>query len=594
MVALLAVLAMMAEPGRASQGSVLVVTTTEGTNDGTCDASHCSLREAIAVANSSPGTDTIAFAIPGDGPNTIRPTSALPTITDPVIIDGYTQTGASPNTNGPGLGSNAVLKIELDGSIAGEGVNGLSITAGASTVRGLAINRFDGSGIHLETNGGNVIQGNFLGTDGTGTLDRGNGVDGVLISSGSNNTVGGMTPQARNVVSGNDTNGVRIDGPGTTGNLILGNFVGTDATGTAAVPNTRDGVRIDESSNNVVGGTEPGAGNLISGNRACGLWLTGTGTTESLVQGNFIGTDVTGTLALGNAADGLLIDEASNNVIGGTVPGARNVISGNNRHGLHLAGGATGNLVQGNLIGIDATGTAALGNGSHGVRILSGFDNMIGGLGSSEGNTIAFNGGAGVFALGGTGNAIQSNSIFSNTGLGIDLGSDGVTHNDAGDGDPGANNLQNFPVLTPASSGVAAIPGTLDSTPNTEFRLEFFSNVACDPSGHGEGASFLGSTVVTTGNDGTANFSFTVQTLPVGEQFITATATGPDGSTSEFSECLFVHRPGDANGDGVVNTADLIFVRDNWGVLGDASADLNGDGIVDIWDLTLVGRNLGK
>ena len=117
-----------------------------------------------------------------------------------------------------------------------------------------------------------------------------------------------MTPQARNVVSGNDTNGVRIDGPGTTGNLILGNFVGTDATGTAAVPNTRDGVRIDESSNNVVGGTEPGAGNLISGNRACGLWLTGTGTTESLVQGNFIGTDVTGTLALGNAADGLLID----------------------------------------------------------------------------------------------------------------------------------------------------------------------------------------------------------------------------------------------------------------------------------------------
>ena len=139
----------------------------------TNDSGVGSLRQAILDANANPGLDNINFAIPGAGPHTIQPTSGLPTITDPVIIDGYTQPGASLNTNGPGLGSNAVLKIELDGSNAGAGASGLTITAGNSTVQGLVINRFGQNGVLLGTKGGNVLEGNFIGTDVTGTVDLG-------------------------------------------------------------------------------------------------------------------------------------------------------------------------------------------------------------------------------------------------------------------------------------------------------------------------------------------------------------------------------------------------------------------------------------
>ena len=140
----------------------------------TNDSGAGSLRQAMLDANANPGFDRIEFDIPGAGPHTIQPLSALPTITDPVIIDGYTQAGASPNTNGPGLGLNTVLKIELDGTSAGAGVSGLLITAGGSTVRGLVINRFGGNGIVLQMDGSNVIDGNFIGIDVTGTSARGN------------------------------------------------------------------------------------------------------------------------------------------------------------------------------------------------------------------------------------------------------------------------------------------------------------------------------------------------------------------------------------------------------------------------------------
>ncbi len=522
----------------------------------TNDSGPGSLRQAILDANANLGTDTIEFNIPtGDSGYdnitdtwSIQPTSELPTITDPVIIDGYTQPGASPNTNPPGLGTNAMLKIELDGSKATAGADGLHITAGSSTVRGLVINRFVGHGIRLETNGGNVIEGNFIGTDVTGTADLGNSRHGVAVDFSPDNTIGGTVPEARNIISGNEAFGVAIRF-GSTENFVQGNFIGTDVTGTVDLGNTLVGVGTS-ASNTTIGGTAAGARNVISSNGAAGVQLSGVGSgvTGSVVQGNFIGTDVTGTVELGNTGFGVSIFDNGNTMIGGTTAGAGNVISGNNATGIHI-GGAQETVVQGNFVGTDVTGTIALGNSGPGVHItrfitgsgnvFNASDNTIGGTTARASNVISANNSAGVLisSSSSTGNLVQGNSIFSNGGLGIDLGGDGVTLNDPGDADTGPNNLQNFPVLTSAlSNGSTTIEGTLNSTPNTEFRLEFFSNTACDPSDHGEGENFLGSTMVTT--DGSGDASFMVSLPPASDQFITATATDSDGNTSEFSECI--------------------------------------------------------
>ena len=362
--------------------------------DGVCQAvtSKCTLRAAIEEANALPETDTIVFNIPGAGPHTIQPTSALPTITDPVIIDGYTQPGASPNTNGPGFGLNTVLKIELEGTNAGCCASGLIISAGNSTVRGLAINRFGEDGLSLSTNAGNVIEGNFVGTDVTGTAGLGNDSHGVNIPVGSSNTVGGTTPGARNVISGNMAQGVKIGG---SFNLVRGNLIGTDASGTLDLGNSGSGVFISGASGNIIGGTVAGARNLISGNDNAGVSLT-NGSMGSTVLGNFIGTDVTGTFAVGNRYDGVEVENAPNNLIGGTTAGARNVLSGNHS-GIYIGGnGATGNLVQGNYIGTDFSGTAALANVSDGIELRFTSGNAIGGAADGAANTIAFNGGDGV------------------------------------------------------------------------------------------------------------------------------------------------------------------------------------------------------
>jgi titin len=528
----------------------------------TTDGGAGSLRQAILNANVSPDLDTIAFNIPGAGPHTIQPLLALPTITEPVIIDGYTEPGASPNTNGPGLGSNAVLKIELDGSNAGAGASGLHITGGSTTIKGLVINRFGAgffaAGINVEGNGGNAIEGNFIGTDATGTATLGNSGAGVRIATSSNNTIGDTSPAARNIISANGFNGVFITGVGATGNVVQGNFIGTDLTGTIALGNSFEGVSIVNAPNNAVGGTNAGARNVISGNQN-GIAIGGAPATGNVVQGNFIGTDLTGTIVLGNSRVGVFI-LSSSNVIGGTTPEAGNVISGNGSDGVIIRGvfltgdpvpgGATGNLVQGNFIGTDVGGTAVLSNGHNGVFVIAASDNTIGGMAAGAGNTVAFNGGDGVFVstcceLSGTGNAILSNAIFSNTGLGIDLDPDGVTPNDAGDGDAGGNNLQNFPVLTSAltTHGRLVVRGGIDIPIPETVTIEFFANPVPtpggDPSGHGEGAVFLGRTSPTPQGQ-----IFAV--LPVVElrTLISATATDADGNTSEFAANIEATAPG--------------------------------------------------
>ncbi len=565
-------LALFVGPTQVAYGATLTVDSTADTSDfstadGVCDTDDgvgdgpCTLRAAIEQANFDSGTDTIEFSIVGVGPHTIGPGSALPTITDPVLIDG---------TSEPDFVSTPV--VELDGSSAGAGTDGLNITAGSSTVKGLVINRFGGDGIQLSTSGGNTIQGNYIGTDATGTADAGNSSVGVYVVSVPGNTIGGTAAGAGNVISGNNSNGVFIAGSAAAGNTIQGNYIGTDATGTADVGNSGAGVYVGFAPGNTIGGTAAGARNVISGSNGSGVSIVGNTATGNTIRGNYIGTDVSGAADLGNTAEGVSILGAPSNTVGGTSAGGRNVISGNDGHGVSIAGTASGNKIQGNYIGTDLTGTLDLGNTSNGVYIWNGAnDNTIGGALAGSGNTIAFNGGDGVHVASGAGNLIDPNSIHSNAGLGIDLGGDGVDTNDPLDADVGANALQNYPELTSVlvHAGDTIIKGTLSSTVTTDFALEFFSNASCDGSGNGEGEKFELSSIESTDGGGSVSFAVLVGSVMTVGRFITATATSPGDSTSEFSACEEVFL--DSDGDGLPDVTDVC--------PDDSDNDSDGDGI---------------
>jgi hypothetical protein len=506
----------------------------------TNDSGTGSLRQAMLNANANPGLDTIVFNISGAAPHTITLTSALPTITDAVTIDG---------TSEPDFAGSPV--IELNGASAGDDANGLTITAGNSTVRGLVINRFTtvnytgGHGIELSTNGGNIIEGNFIGTDVTGRQARGNGLEGVFVNQSPNNTIGGTTAAARNVISGNGEDGIVIYSSASSGNTVQGNYIGTDLTGSADLGNFLEGLGINRAPNNRIGGTTAGAGNVISGNDGAGLAIFLDGASGNLVQRNFIGADNDGSASLGNTYDGVIILlNVSANTTGGPNDVAGNVISANGRDGVRIWGlgsGASDNLVQGNYVGTQANGTSRLGNAANGVAILlSANDNMTGGS-LSSGNVIAYNGGSGVLIDQGIGNGVKCNSIFANSGLGVDLGGDGMTPNDPNDADLGANQMQNYPVLSSAFTCVGTtIQGSLNSKPNTSFTVEFFANSSCHPTGNGDGEQFIGSATVTTNGSGTATFAYTPSTTLTGGQYVTARAYDSSNNTSEFSACLNV------------------------------------------------------
>jgi titin len=444
------------------------------------------LRQAIVDANaantgSAGNPDLVQFNIPttdpgyqsGPGAFFIKPLSALPSITDTVDLNGYTQAGASPNTLI--IGDNAVLKIVLDGRLAGA-VDGLVIEGGNSKVRGLVIDNFGyGSGIVLNTGGNDLVAGNFIGIDVTGESAAANNI-GILTNSTGNlpstgNTIGGTTPEARNIISGNNSAlpylahggsdplnfGIDVDNS----NLIQGNYIGMDKSGTYAVPN---GTGIVIGSNNTIGGltTTPGtgAGNLISGNIVFGIDRAGN---QNLIAGNLIGTTATGLAALGNGA-GVHV-WGNNNTIGGTTVGSRNVISGNTgaggagfinaaidieNVGAVLAGGSY-NLVEGNYIGTDITGTTSLG-GQTGI-IIAGAYNTIGGTTAAARNVISGNNGFGIQSNGGFtgsfGNVIQGNyigtdpsgtTVVRNLGYGVAL-TWGTHDNTIGGTLPGAGNV---------------------------------------------------------------------------------------------------------------------------------------------------------
>ena len=361
----------------------------------TNDSGPGSLRQAILDANlaTSAPPDTIQFDIPGSGPFTIAPLTALPAVTHATIVNGYTQPGASPNTLVQG--DNAVILIALNGSnISGD--DGLVLTAAGSTIEGLAIGGF-GNGIHVLAPGGDTIEGDFLGTDVTGTVAAGNSSNGVFVDASAGNTIGGTSPAARDLISGN---GAGIDvGNGASGNLIEGDFIGTDHTGTVALGNGT-GLALGapfnnqiDSQDNTVGGTTGGAGNLISGNNGIGIDLLDSGTANDTIQGNLIGTDVTGTLAVGNQGTGIAIPYSSGNLIGGSTAGARNVISANGSGGVVIGGfgnSAVNNIIQGNFIGTDITGSNALGNQGNAILLtVSAGATTIGGTTPGAGNVIS-------------------------------------------------------------------------------------------------------------------------------------------------------------------------------------------------------------
>ncbi len=366
-----------------------------------------------------------------------------------------------------------------------------------------------------------MVLGNLIGTDITGIVKLGNSYGVDISRKATGNTVGGTSSGAANVISGNNV-GVELYGSGTSGNVVLGNLIGTDINGTAQLGNTDYGVIIEYGpSENTLGGASSGSANVISGN-IDGVELYGSGTSGNVVLGNLIGTDIHGTAKLGNTNDGVEIyTGVTGNTVGGTSSGAANVISGNTT-GVELYGsGTSGNVVLGNLIGTDINGTANLGNTNDGVLISNASTaNTFGGTAANAGNTIAFNA-KGVVVNGSTstGDSILGNSIFSNAGLGIDLGG------------PPANNGQTAPDITSASG--TTVSGTLSSTKNTTFRLEFFASPAGSSS---QGQTFLGSVSVTTDINGNASFSATLSlSIPAGS-VVTATATNlTSGDTSEFS-----------------------------------------------------------
>lgn len=317
------------------------VTTTADLADG--EPVPGSLRSAIEQANGNPGPDLIRFAI-GAGPRTIRLDGRLPAISDPVTIDGTTQPGSRPNTQP--TADDAVINIAIDGTDAGDGASGLTIDADGCIVRGLAINRFRGSGIVLR-GGQNVVAGNFLGVGLDAQSAPGNQRHGVLIDGGSANTIGGPTAADRNLIGGNTGNGVRLNQASS--NVVRNNFVGVDATGDGPLGNGNDGIAVSESPGNVI------RDNIIGDNFG-GIFLVYETAADNRILGNFIGITPDGT-RLANRDDGIAVYGAPGTTIGGPTVADRNVISGNNAQGISLRGPkATGSLVQGNFIGLTPDG----------------------------------------------------------------------------------------------------------------------------------------------------------------------------------------------------------------------------------------------
>ncbi len=577
--AFVVVMAIAGWAGHASAATFTVTSTLDSDDksaDGKCaDANNkCTLRAAITEANRTATADVIEFNITGSGSKTIVLVSNPPgfappplSITTPLTIDATTQSGYAAGApaitiDGDTLGmrgidvrargveirglriknfrehaigvyddascviraneiTDSVLGIEVQAGLAGAGP---TLIGGAVTADRNVFSR-NGTGISLWNGAHDVeIAGNLIGTDGTGTAAAGNTSYGVLVEAAS-------VTIHDNVISGNQTAGIQLGGAGE--KLVENNLIGTDITGTAAIPNNH-GIRV----------RGPGAeiaGNTISGNSNVGVFLTSAQCVGAKVHGNRIGTTASGTAALGNEY-GIQIDEsASGSTIGGTAAADRNVISGNYlgiyvinlQPTFDITTQTRDHQIVGNYIGPASDGTALLGN-QLAVYLYGAARNSL------VGNRIQGNLYSGVAILGqfALDNTVRQNVISSNGGQPIDLEYDGVTVNDSFDSDVGANYHQNFPILQVANqNGMTQLGGTLSSSNLQDYTLDFYSTSSCS-SGTGPSA-YLTSATVSTNAAGNAPFLVTIPTVPLGSG-IFATATSSSGSTSEMSYCATV------------------------------------------------------
>lgn len=668
----------------------------------TNDSGSGSLRDAVTWANTAPSPATVTFAIPGAGPHTITLASALPNITaNGVTIDGTTQSGTQCRDLWAGSGHD--LRVNVRG---GSGFDGFRLAGSNQTVRGLSISGFANAVNLLSTSNTATVQCNYLGllangssngniergayifgtsarigglTAGQGNVISANGIAGIVTTSGStdtsiqNNFIGTDTAGTsargnstginnfngsatwrditRNLIAGNFSSGIVLDTDdvitGSSGDVVIAsNYIGVNRTGTARIANAGDGIRFSAGSiSNVrIGGTALADRNIISGNSAAGVNLTGVNRITLL--NNYIGLNASGMAVIPNNNTGINNNGSSFITVGNGSADGRNVIAGNleraminigafsnitlsgNYIGTNFTGNVgvanavtlpgggadaivfssssnsasnivvTGNVIgaftgslldfwetnvtnvtiQGNNLGIGADGTSILTPATTEAQIFLNGPNasvrahnnfLIGGSGNGQGNLIANGGNIGIVVnstgtdIRITGNtirnmtnsgvavlstskvAIYANSISGNGGLGIDLGTTGVTANDAGDGDSGPNDHLNFPAITgvnvrgPNQLGynfTLDVPAAANS-----YRVEFFANSAADPSGHGEGERFLGHVDITHAG-GAQSFTGTLATLqPVSiGNIISATATrrtavGAWDITSEFS-----------------------------------------------------------
>lgn len=508
-----------------SDAAVFTVTSANDSGPGT-------LRQAIQDANLSPEADSIHFDLPGDRVHTLAPLTPLPEITNSVHIDGYTQPGSRANTLE--TGSDAVLCVRLDGIYITNGLpSALVLRTSNSSIRGLVIVRF-AYGIQIDAGSGNVIAGNWIGLD-VDNMARGMTFEGIRVTcptfgTAIQNVIGGSAPADRNLISGNRS-GVSFSPTTAAWNTVIGNYIGTDASGRLPRGNVFDCINIQSATNIII------RQNILAAcTGAGGAGIKALGGSGHVIQGNRIGLGATGE-DLGHSGNGISLQGVAKVLIGGD-GAARNLVGGNRGHGVSLLG-CSGVTLLGNRIGTGALGSESLGNLQHGIWLSGSSSNHIGGEESL--NTIAFNGKAGVCIVTGTANRIVSNSIFNNATLGIDLGDNGANTNDVADLDDGPNELQNRPVLTKAylDAGTLRASAILESTPNTTFTLQFFASRTWDPLWIAEGQDPLGNASVTTDAAGLASVDFSV-TAPAWALeeavLVTATATDPVGNTSEFSD----------------------------------------------------------